>query len=180
MRHFKNLINSKLRKQLYFCTYFSFSRLRYFPMGNLPEHQYYRLKKLLNASVRYLWNIKFPTRFSPDRIKFGWLIVKLQAIYLSAVHIYNILNIGKATYLKEKVKIYISPRDLRLKNCPNLVVNSSTNQSYNNSSLVFMISFWYSFPEEIRLSSSIDVFKSNHYEHHLEIDKRELNLPQKF
>ena len=176
LRHFKHLINFNLRKQLVTALIFPLLDSGAFPMGNLPEHQYSRLQKLLNSSVRYACGINFPSRTSPDRTKLGWLNVKLRAKYLSAVHIHNILNIGKPNYLKDKVKIYTPTRDLRPKNRPHLVVNTSSNHTYNNSSLVFMLSFWNSLPEEIRLSTSIDAFKCNLHQHLLEIDKRSSNV----
>ena len=176
LRHFKHLVNSKLRKQLVTALIFPLLDSGVFPMGKLSELQYSRLQKLQNASVRYVCDIKFPQRTSPDRIKLGWLNVKLRAKYLCAVNIYNIINIEKPDYLKQKVKIYTPSRELRAKNRPHLVVNPSTNPTYNNSSLIYMISFWNSLPEDIRLSRSVDAFKSNLYMHLLEVDKRDSNL----
>ena len=68
-------------------------------------------------------------------------------------------------------------RELRPKNRPHLKVENTKNSYYSNSSLIYMISFWNSIPENIRFSSSISSFKANLHKYLLEIDARESAIP---
>ena len=176
LRYFKNLVTKNLRKQLVSALIFPLLDYCMFPIGNLPEYQYARLQKLQNAAVRYVCDIKYPLRTSPARITLGWLKVKYRAKYLCASYIYNILQNAKPDYLKTKINIYKPARELRPKNRPHLKVELTKNPFYSNSSLIYMISFCNSIPENIRFSSSISSFKTNLHKYLLEIDSRESGI----
>ena len=170
LRYFKNLATKNLRKQLVSAIIFPLLDYCMFPIG------YARLQKIQNAAVRYVCDIKYPLRTSPARITLGWLKVKYRAKYLCASYIYNILQNAKPDYLKTKINIYKPARELRPKNRPHLKVELTKNPFYSNSSLIYMISFWNSIPENIRLSSSISSFKTNLHKYLLEIDSRESGI----
>ena len=174
LRYFKNFISPLLRRRLVTSLIFPFFDYGAFPVGKLLGYKYDRFQKLQNAAVRYISDIKFPNRTSPARLKLGWLNVRLRQKYLCAVHIYNVLNTQLPTYLKEKINIYIPTRDLRPHLRPHLSIPTSKSPQYNNSSLVYMLNFWNTLPEHIRLASSLDTFKQNIYLHLLQQDSSAL------
>ena len=170
LRYFKNFITPLLRKRLVTSLIFPFFDYGAFPMGKFLGYQYDRLQKLQNATVRYVSDISFPNRTSPARLQLGWLNVRLRQKYLCAVFIYNILNNNLPSYLKDKINIYIPSRDLRPHLRPHLKVPTSKCSLFNNSSLVYMLDFWNTLPEYIRLAPTIDSFKHNLHQYLLQQD----------
>ena len=73
LRNFKNFISPSPRKRLISSLIFPIFDYGAFPMGDLLKYQYERLQKIPNATVRYVSDIKFPSRTSPARLQLGWL-----------------------------------------------------------------------------------------------------------
>ena len=149
--YFKNFISPTLRNRDYVA----------FSMGKLLWYQYDRLQKLQNVTVRYVSDIKFPKMTSPSRLQLGWVNVRLRQKYLCAVYIYNTLSHNLPPYLKDKINIYISTRDLRRQLRSHLKVLTCKCSQLNNSSLVYILDFWNTLPEYTRLAQTIDSFKHN-------------------
>ena len=89
---------------------------------------------------------------------------------MSAIYIYNTLNNCLPLYLKDKINVYVPARDLCPHLRPHLSVPTSTCSKFNNSPLVYMLNFWNTLPEYIRLAPSIDSFKHNIYHYLLQND----------
>ena len=146
LRHFKNLLSFVNSCS---CSYFSPSWLQRFSHGQFTWTPILPSTKITECLSKVFLEYQISCKSIPWQDQTWMVDRQASSEYLRAVHIFITLNIGKPMYLKEKGQIYIPLRDLRPKNRPHLVVNTSKNHNYNYSSLVFMISYWIPLPEDI-------------------------------
>ena len=129
---------------------------------DLPEKQIKRLQKLMNCSVRYIFNIrnyKIPiTNFTK---KCHLLPVKLRINFKICLLVYKCLNSEAPEYLSELLFMKNSLPSLRVSEDKTLLeYRRLFNQNYKSRSFSSTApKYWNEIPRYIRESSSTEVFK---------------------
>ncbi|CAG5096688.1 Protein of unknown function [Cotesia congregata] len=127
-----------------------------------------KLQRIVNNSIRFIFNIKRDEHITPYRHTLKWLSVKSKREYLLACLTYKILETGGPKFLRllfidEDLDIRRSNR-LAAKNNNIFKMPNFSTAFYEHSFLVSAIRLWQELPTEITNSSSLQIFKNKAYE----------------
>lgn len=170
MRFFKHLLNTDTRKTLVTSLIFPHFDYCTFAIGNLYDYQFKSLQKLMNAAVRFVFDIPFPQKTSPKRLSLGWLSIKLRYQYLGACVIHKYLETSKPPYFCDKIIKNPFPRQQRSSHRILIPISSKSSEHYQ-SAFIESVSFYNSLPLNITRANSFNSFKSLLHSYLLKIDK---------
>ena len=126
----------------------------------LPDVLLRKLQSVLNASARLISGTRKHDHISHVLKDLHWLPVKQRIKFKLLLTVFKCLNGSAPLYLRRRLNIVNSPK-LRSLNKNLLIVPLSKTKLYGDRRFsVAGPRYWNLLPEEIRLSSSIDIFKS--------------------
>ena len=127
----------------------------------LPQYLIDRLQYVQNCAARMLTKTKRSQHITPVLRELHWLPVKHRITYKILLLTYKTLNFMAPKYLIDLLQRYTPPRQLRSSSKNILKVPKSISKSYGDRAFqVAAPKLWNKLPDEIKLSSSLNEFKS--------------------
>ena len=131
---------------------------------NLPDVQIKKLQRLINSSIRYIYNIRLSDDYSITQLmqKCHFLPIRARLEFKSNLLVFKCLNGTSPNYLAELVHIKTSLNSLRINNdkflleLPKLYSNCQKNRSFSQSAP----DIWNALPLHIRQTDNLNMFKS--------------------
>lgn len=140
---------------------------------NLPNKQIKKLQRVMNAAIRFIYNLKLSDDYSITYYmkQCHFLPVKARVEYKIALLVFKCLNNLAPNYLISLVKRKTSLESLRVYNDKFLLEPSKLNSiNYKNRSFSSSAPYvWNKLPLEVRQSSSLMVFQSKLKTHMFEV-----------
>ena len=131
---------------------------------HLPQKQICKLQRLMNAVIRFIFNLRRSDRVSITHYMklCHFLPVKLRIEFKIALLVYKCFNHSAPTYLQNLVLPKVSLQSLRVSDDKHLLQTPKLyQQDYKNRQFSIVApQIWNSLPHEIRSSSSKMLFKS--------------------
>ena len=130
---------------------------------NLPKKQIYRLQKLMNSCVRFIFNIKNPrTHITPFLKKCHLLPVKLRVEFKICVLIYKCINNSAPNYLQNLISLKDCLPSLRIYIDATLLHQPLLDNNFKSRRFsVAGPKLWNELPKNLRELNTISSFKSN-------------------
>ena len=130
----------------------------------LPEKQTKKLQRLMNASIRFIYNLRRSEEYSitEHMKKCHFLPVTFRVDFKVCVLVYKCLNDSAPSYLMNLVTLKTSLESLRVyKDKSLLEVIKPHQQNYKNRGFsIEAPNIWNLLPPEIRNANSLDIFKT--------------------
>lgn len=130
-------------------------------LAGLPQYQYDRLQKILNAAARMVSLLPKFSHVTPVLMKLHWLPIKYRIQFKILLMVYKALNGLAPKYLTDSVKLKSATRySLRSSNQALLEVPTTRCKTFGDRSFYFIgPCLWNTLPFSIRMSPTIGVFK---------------------
>ena len=120
----------------------------------------------MNASIRYIYNLRRDTHITPYRSELQWLRACDQRKYFQGCFTFGFLNTQRSLYFYQALsEQFIS---LRLSEClQSLSINipTASSESYKNLFLITALKFWSMLPSDVLNASSFFIFSNNLMKH---------------
>jgi hypothetical protein len=124
-------------------------------LANIPKYMINKLQRVLNASVRFIYDIKKHEHISYYVKKAHFLPVRKRVDFKLCTLVFKIIHKLAPTYLNNLVKLHIPSRDLRVGR--DSIMVEANKQSKTISSK--MVEVWNQLPKHIRSANDIITFK---------------------
>ena len=127
----------------------------------LPNNLIKKLQSVLNAAARVVTMTRKFDHISPVLFKLHWLPVKFRIQFKLILLVYKALNGLAPKYLSDKLSV-ISNKKLRSSDHKLLAIPRTRTKTYGDRSFsVAGPRLWNNLPKQLRLCSSVDVFKKD-------------------
>lgn len=126
----------------------------------LPKRMMHRLQHVLNCAARLVTLSRKANHITPILIQLHWLPVEQRVIYKVLLYTFKIVNGLAPTYLSDLVTPYVPTRNLR--SADKLLLKPTTYRLETYGSRAFSVcapTLWNALPTELRMNTSIDIFK---------------------
>ena len=124
-----------------------------------------KLKRLMNACVRYIFDLRWDDHVSPSYSQLGWLQADDRRAYLLGCLIFVILRTGVPPYLAFKLTLCPRPRAASRASPLDLAVPTCRTATYQRSFAAVAPTFWNSLPISVRSADSLGSFKRSLHQH---------------
>ena len=124
-------------------------------LANIPKYLINKLQRVMNASVRFIYDIKKHDHISYYLKKAHFLPVKKRIEFKLCTLVFKITHNLAPTYLKDLVKLHIPTRDLRVGRDSFMVESRKQSKTISNK----MAEVWNKLPKHIRSANDITTFK---------------------
>ena len=158
LKNMRQVLDRNLKLTLVKC--FILSKVDYcnILLNRATKKQIDRLQKLVNAAIRFVYNVKKSTRITPYMKEAHILPVKYRIKYKSSLYVYKILHGEAPRYICELIRQKPVLREgLRSSNDNTMVEATSGRRTIAD----VMCCTWNELPTELRHSSSVETFKRN-------------------
>lgn len=121
-----------------------------------------KLQRLINCSIRFIYNLKRDDHITPYRRRLGWLTVENRRLFLLGCQAYRLIYMQSPSYLNELITFFDSTqrRSERLVSSSQIFhIPSFRTSAYRNSFHLSTIYFWHSLPDCITSASFSAAFK---------------------
>jgi hypothetical protein len=126
----------------------------------LPAYQLHRLQRIQNSAARLITLTRCKEHITPVLKNLHWLRVQERIKFKILLITYKIMNGMAPSYLKELVKPYKSQRILRSQSKSILRVPPTKTSTFGDRAFsVSAPKLWNSIPQDIKMSSSVELFK---------------------
>lgn len=134
-------------------------------LTDLTGQQKLKLKRLMNACVRFIFNVRRDEHISHHYNELGWLSADGRKAYVIYCFIFTVIRSGIPSYIVCNLHPLINPC-LHSRSSPlDLVIPSSRTATYQRSFHSAGATMWNSFPDTVRKSSSLHEFKRRIFSH---------------
>ena len=139
-------------------------------LANLDDVHTYRLQRIQNASVRFIFNLKNYDHLTSFFNRLQWLKVSQRQEWHSLALLFKILRTRQPSYLFQRFKFLSDHHNRDTRSRANLLLSIPHHNSsfYSKSYTVSVSRKWNELPTSIRDSTSLTSFKSMLYNHLLE------------
>ena len=122
----------------------------------------YKLLKLQNRCVRFVFNIRKYEHITPYRRKLLWLTPGSRRKYLLGIQTFKVLAHKRPIYLFDELAKWFSMhmRELRKSSTFTFDIPLVTCKTYSESYCISAMTFWNSLPNDITEVDSLNIFKS--------------------
>lgn len=120
-----------------------------------------KLQRLVNCSIRFIFNLKWDDHVTPYRRRLGWLSVQNRRSYFLGCQAYRIIYMQSPLYIKQLFTFLDSEqrRSVRLTSSQIFHIPHFRTSTYKNSYHLSTIYFWHSLPSYITRASTFSSFK---------------------
>ena len=127
--------------------------------NDIPAYLNLNVQRLMNAGIRFIFNLKKDSVITIYREKLGWLSVEKRRLLFLGVLTYKILQSSRPIYLYEPLSAQFTEvrRSSRIGNA-NINIKIARTEAYKQSFNVSAMRFWYSLDDEVRTCSSLLFF----------------------
>ncbi|XP_046750069.1 uncharacterized protein LOC124413491 [Diprion similis] len=136
-----------------------------------------KLQRLINTSVRFVFNLRRDEHITPYRLRLGWLSAENRRLYFLGITVFKILESEVPTYISE---LFLRPaeglRQSERRALPTFHVPIHRTATYRNSFHLLAAYFWHSLPLTIKSSPTLQVLKSRLFAHLLESEILNYNI----
>ena len=166
LKNMRSVLDLELRLTLVKC--FILTKIDYcnILLNGATKKQVYRLQKMVNAAVRFIYNIKKSARVTPYMIKAHILPVSSRIQYKSCMYVYKILNGQAPGYICELIRRKQSLRGGLRSSADDTTVEPICGGKTIAAS---MCKTWNDLPASLRQSGTLDTFKKNLKTHYFRI-----------
>ena len=127
----------------------------------LPQNQIQKLQRLQNSAARLVARTKKSEHITPVLINLHWLPVQQRIIFKLLLNTYKALKGLTPDYLSTPLTVYKPARSLRSSAAKNLSVPKSRTTTYGDRSFACACpKLWNQLPQHIKLSETLESFKS--------------------
>ncbi|KAK0157345.1 hypothetical protein PV328_011098 [Microctonus aethiopoides] len=170
LKYNKNSFSTELRTKLVYTLIFPLIDYCCVVYNDLTAELNAKLQRLVNCTIRYIFNLRRDEHITPYRLKLKWLSVQNRRLYFIGIMVYNILHQSAPKYL---VDIFEMKRDgirssSSLINTETFHIPLHRTSLYANSFHLIGVYLWHSLPTTITESESLPVFKDRLYKYYLE------------
>lgn len=144
-----------------------------------PGYLELKLRRLLNACIKFVYRVKRETPLEPYRRQAGWFTPIARRKYFLGCTMYRILQTDTPSYLRSSFieirenMLRRSPRDLS----PRFILPAKiASNIYKNSFFISAIELWSLLPDEIVNAPSYGIFKVMLHDYILEENNKNPNL----
>lgn len=130
---------------------------------DLNLEQKRKLQVLLNSCVRFIFRLNRTVHVSQYLTQLGWLTVENRRNYLMGSFTYALIINDAPEYLSSRILERSSFVPRLRSTFLELMVPYFSTRVYENSFMVNAIKFWNNLPEEMRRSTSLNIFKNKLY-----------------
>ena len=123
--------------------------------SNCTNSELYFLQKVINAAIRFIYNLTKRTSITPYAIKCHILPVKYRLMYKCALFTYKTLNSLSPDYLLDIFKLKDVRHEGLRTSTDILLLKYPTN---SNSVYAKIVKFWNELPSELRYQTNINKF----------------------
>ena len=135
-------------------------------LNQVTNQQIKRLQKLINSSIRFIYNIRISTNVTPYMKKAHILPVAQRIKYKSCLYVFKILHGQAPEYLSEMIRRKPSLRE-GLRSCLDDTVVEPCNSG--RTAAAAMCTTWNDLPLELRSARTLETFKKNLKTHYFRI-----------
>ena len=132
--------------------------------NNLSNDINFRLQKLVNSGIRYIYGLKRWEHITPYRLELGWLTTAARAKYFAANLLLKIFNTATPSYLLAFFDFAVANRPVRGEMKP-LDIRGFNTETLKKSFHISSAYIWNSLPSNIRNIISAPHFKSCLHQH---------------
>lgn len=121
-----------------------------------------KLQRLVNCSIRFIFNLKFDEHVTPYRRCLGWLSVENRRRYFLGCQTYRIIYMNSPSYLNELFTVFDPEqrRSERLLTSSHIFhIPQFRTTTYRNSFHLSMIFLWHSLPSNITSAAFFSAFE---------------------
>ncbi|CAG5100694.1 Protein of unknown function [Cotesia congregata] len=169
----KNIFTKELRKILVTATILPLLDYCSAVLVDATAEKDRKLQHALNASIRFIFDLRRDVHISPYRKDLSWLSVKYRRMYFMTCLLYKLLSVGKPNYLRN---LFVKEADIRrsdrlaAKKHTSFELPRFTKTYLEHSFLVIVIRVWEELPSDIVNSDSLEVFRNKVFDYFLELD----------
>ena len=130
--------------------------------NDIPAYLNLKVQRLMNAGIRFIFNLKKDSEITIYREELGWLPVEKRRLLFLGVLTYKILHSFRPIYLYEPLSSQFTEvrRSNRIGNA-NINIKNARTEAFKQSFNVSAMRFWYSLDDNARSSSSLITFRSH-------------------
>lgn len=165
LKYYRNSLSTPLRIRLVTSLIFPFFDYCVALLTDLTGQQKLKLKRLINACVRFIFNLRKDEHVSHFYDALGWLFADDRRAYLTCCFLFSIIRSGTPHYLASNFRPQTNPR-LHSHSSPlDLVILLCRTTTYQRSFHCFSSTMWNSLPISIRESPTQHEFRGALFSH---------------
>ncbi|CAG5109295.1 Protein of unknown function [Cotesia congregata] len=139
-----------------------------------------KLLRLVNNTIRFIFNLRRDEHITPYKHKLNWLTIKFKRLYALACFMFKLLNSGEPKFLRslfieEPSEIRRSERIAAKSNNILFQIPNFSTTIYEHSFVISAIRLWKELPTEVINSLSIDSFKNKAFEFFMKLEREKYN-----
>ena len=133
---------------------------------SMPGYLKLKVERLMNAGIRYIYNLRRDSHISPYRSELEWLKACDRRKYFQGCFTFRILNTQRPLYFYQALSEQFIPlrRSERLQSL-SINIPTASSESYKNSFLITALEFWSMLPSDVLNAPSFYIFSSNLMKH---------------
>lgn len=171
LKYHKNAMSSELRTTLVSTLIFPIIDYCSLVYNDVSAELNIKLQRLINSSIRFIFNLRRDEHITAYRRQLGWLTVKRRRLYFMGIATFNVLNNKAPSYLVELFRLsQPSPYPARLATINTFHIPLHRTSTFGNSFVIAAKYFWHSLPLGIRSSPTLNTFKQRLFAHLFEQD----------
>ena len=129
--------------------------------NDIPAYLNLKVQRLMNAGIRFIFNLKKDSNITEYREELGWLTVEKRRLLFLGVLTHKILSSSRPIYLYESlISQFIDVRRSNRLGSANINIKNARTESYKQSFNISAMRFWYSLDDSLRTQSSLPVFRN--------------------
>lgn len=132
---------------------------------DLTGQQRLKLRRLMNACVRFVYGLRKDEHVSHLYRSLGWLSADDRKAYLLGCLIFSILSTGDPSYLAGNLQFHTSTRSATRASPHDLALPACRTSVYQHSFSYVAPSLWNTFPDNIRLLDFQTAFRRQLFRH---------------
>ena len=161
---FKRIISTQLRGQLVVSLVFPVLDYCCATRTDLTGQQRLFLRRLLNACVRFIFNLRRDEHITPRYSQLNWLAADERGDFLTCCSLFTIVRSGTPPYLAEHLKIRDGSARVGAAGL-DLAVPFSRTTAFQRSFRVAALRHWNSIPPGVRRCETLATFKRELFAH---------------
>ncbi|CAD6229912.1 GSCOCG00006636001-RA-CDS, partial [Cotesia congregata] len=164
LKHRRNILSTSTRKLLVMTTIIPIVEYCSLVLIDLSKRLDYKLQRLINNTIRFIFNLRRDEHITPYTHSLNWLTVKSKRMYSLACFIYKLLKSGEPKFLRslfieESTDIRRSERITAKQINVSFKMPNFSTTTFEHSFVVSAIRIWRDLPFEVTNSLSLNSFK---------------------
>ena len=130
--------------------------------NDIPAYLNLKVQRLMNAGIRFIFNLKKDSNITVYREELGWLTVEKRRLLFLGILTHKILSSSRPIYLYDSpISQFTDVRRSNRLGSAYINIKNARTESYKQSFSISSMRFWYSLNESLRSQSSLLIFRDH-------------------